>query len=111
MPFGIRTALAGSSKAEAMQPFCQGTMTLNTWHDALVFVQVRASESDTERLSLSVAPKLEANLSLLNACLDDVFLEQQTVSQYARALAWQQQQQAQWLQVSLSISPACLWLL
>ncbi|KAK9866989.1 hypothetical protein WJX84_005064 [Apatococcus fuscideae] len=60
--------------------------------------EMTAAQSDTERLSLSVAPKLESNLSLLNACLDDVFLEQQTVSQYARALAWQQQQQAQWLQ-------------
>lgn len=63
-------------------------------------MQMTAVEADTGRLSLSVAPKLESNLSLLNACLDDVFLEQQTVSQYARALAWQQQQQAQWLQVS-----------
>ncbi len=68
-------------------------------------MQMKASDADTERLSLSVAPKLESNLSLLNACLDDVFLEQQTVSQYARALAWQQQQQAQWLQVRWSSLP------
>ena len=57
-----------------------------------------ATQGDSDRLNLSMAPFLEKNLQSLMESVDDLMTEQQKVTMYHKNVARQAQQLAVWLQ-------------
>jgi translation initiation factor 3 subunit H len=56
-----------------------------------------ATQSDVDRLNLSVAPFLEKNIQALIECVDDLVSEQQKMTIYHKNVARQQQAFSSWL--------------
>lgn len=59
--------------------------------------EAAATQGDFDRLNLSVVPFLSRNVEQLIECVDELAVEQQSISHHHRAVARQAAQMAQWL--------------